>query len=137
MSTPSPAGPDAAAPSIGELVSHASRDLSELVRDEIELVKAEATDSIRSAGKGAGMFGAAGFLGLVAFLLLSFAAVYGLVAAGLNTALAFLAIALLYLILAAVLGLLGRRAVTSVTPPERAVRQAKALPQALKPGTGY
>ncbi len=137
MSTSSAAAPvGAAEPSLGELVSAASRDLSELVRDEIALVKAEAADSAKSAGKGAGMLGAAGFLGVVAFVLLSIAAAYGLVAAGLHPALAFLVVAVVYLIVAGVLGLLGKRAVSSLTPPERAVRQAKALPQALKPGTG-
>lgn len=135
MATSSAAVPGAGEPSLGELVSAASRDLSELVRDEIALTKAEATASVKTAGKGAGMLGAAGFLAVVAFILLSIAAAYGLVALGVHPGLAFLVVAVVYLIVAGVLGLLGKRAVSSVTPPERAVRQAKALPQALKPGT--
>jgi Putative Actinobacterial Holin-X, holin superfamily III len=123
----------AAEPSVGELVAAASRDLSELLRDEVALAKAEVADSAKSAGKGAGMLGAAGFLGVVAFVLLSIAAAYGLVALGLHPALAFLVVAVVYLLVAGVLGLLGKSAVSKAKPPERAIRQAKQLPQALKP----
>ena len=46
---------------IGQLVADASRDVSTLVRSEIELAKAEVTGGLKVAGKGAGMLGAAGF----------------------------------------------------------------------------
>jgi hypothetical protein len=42
-------------------------------------------------------------------------------------------VAVVYLVLAGVLGLLGKSAVSKIKPPERAIRQAKQLPQALKP----
>ena len=119
-------------PTVGELVAAVGRDVSELVRDEITLAKLELADSVKTAGKGAGMLGGAGFLGFFAFLLLSFAAVYGLVTLGLNTALSFLIVAVVYLVVAGILGLLGKNALQKAAPPERTVRTVKELPQAFK-----
>lgn len=116
--------------SIGRLVADASHDLSTLVRDEIALAKAELKHNVSAAGKGGGMLGAAGFLGLVAFLLLSFAAAYGLVAAGLHEALGFLIVAGVYLLVGGLLALIGIRKVKQAKPPQRTIKsidEAKTL----------
>ena len=47
--------------SLGELVATATRDLSLLLHQEVELAKAELKQDISAAGKGAGLFGGAGF----------------------------------------------------------------------------
>ncbi|HKH40994.1 MAG TPA: phage holin family protein, partial [Solirubrobacterales bacterium] len=52
--------------STGELVKQLSEQASTLARQEVELAKAELTEKARTAGTGAGMFGGAGLLGLLA-----------------------------------------------------------------------
>ncbi|MFF4170873.1 phage holin family protein [Streptomyces sp. NPDC001744] len=51
--------------SVGELVSRASQQISELVRDEMRLVRAEMTRKGRRYGVGGGLFGGAGLLGVL------------------------------------------------------------------------
>jgi uncharacterized membrane protein YqjE len=117
---------------LGGLVAAASRDLSTLVRDEIELAKVEIRQDMQNGVKGGSLFGAAGFLGVLAVVLLSIAAAYGLVAAGLNRAVAFVIVAVVYLIIAGILALIGRRAVSKVGPPERTIRTSKETAAFLK-----
>jgi Flp pilus assembly protein TadB len=122
--------PDQDEQSLGQLVANASRDLSALVRGEIELAKAELKESVAAAGKGAGMFGAAGFLVYVAFFLLSAAAALGIAALGLHPALGFLIVAGVYLLLAGLLVFIGVRNVKKAKPPQRTMRsieKARAL----------
>ena len=106
-------------PSVVDLVRSAATDGAAIVRGEIELAKAEAKQNAQRAGKGAGMFGGAAFLGFTAWFLLSFAAAFGLVAAGLPVWAGMLIIAVLYLLLAGVLGFLGKRELDRVKGLER------------------
>jgi putative superfamily III holin-X len=127
------AGPQTATdePTLGQLVASASRDLSLLVRSEIELAKSEVRVDLRNAAMGGGMFGAAGFLGLLAAILLSIAAAYGLTALGLHPGFAFLIVAGAYLLVAGILALVGLRAVKKVGPPERTIRTARESVSAI------
>ncbi|MEU4358318.1 phage holin family protein [Streptomyces virginiae] len=52
--------------SVSVLVSRASRQISELVREEMQLARAEMTQKGKRFGKGGGLFGAAGVLGFLA-----------------------------------------------------------------------
>ena len=117
---------------IGQLVATASRDLSTLVRSEIELAKAELASGAKSAATGGGMIGAAGFLGLIAFILLSIAAAFGLVALGLHPGWAFLIVAGVSLLVAGILVLVGRSALKRVGGPQRAVRTTQQTVAYLK-----
>ncbi|MGH2598356.1 MAG: phage holin family protein [Dehalococcoidia bacterium] len=117
------AGQDAQ--TLGALFVSASRDFSTLIRSEIQLAKAEVRVDVLNAAKGGGMFGASGFLVLLAVILLSIAAAYGLTALGLHPAVAFLIVAFLYLIVAGALAFVGLRAVKKVGPPERTIRTTK------------
>lgn len=128
-SVPGAGSPDE---TLGALIATASRDLSALVRDEVELAKAELRADVQNGAKGGAMFGAAGFLGVVAFVLLSIAMAYGLVALGLHPGLAFLAVAGLYLLVAGVLAYVGKTAVGKVGPPERTIRTSKKTAAFLK-----
>ena len=120
-------------PTLGALVASASRDLSALVRAEMELTKAEIRDDVAHAAKGAGMFGAAGLLGLLASVLLSFAVVYALVElVELDPWLAFLIVGVAYLLVAGLLAFIGLRQVKRVRPPERAIASAKETVAVLK-----
>jgi hypothetical protein len=117
---------------LGGLVAAASRDLSTLVRDEIELAKAEIRQDVQQGAKGGAMFGAAGFLVVLAVILLSIAAAYGLVAAGLHRAVAFVVVGGFYLLVAGILALVGKRAVSKVGPPQRTIRTSKETVALLK-----
>jgi hypothetical protein len=119
-------------PTVGQLVANASRDLSSLVRSELELAKTELKKTAVAAGTGAGMFGAAAFLALLAIILLSIAAAYGVNALGLHPALAFLIVAVLYLLIAGVLVLVGKRMLGKAKGPQRAIETAKESVEALK-----
>lgn len=110
---------------IGQLVAATSRDLSNLIHNEIELAKAELRDDAKAAARGGAMLGAAAFLGVLVVILLSIAAAYGLVALGLHEAVAFVIVAVVYLLVAALLVFIGIKAMKTVKPPERSIRAAK------------
>ena len=118
--------------SLGQLFAEASRDLSALVHDEIELAKAEIRRDVKNGVTGGAMFGAAAFIALLAVILLSIAAAYGLVAAGLHPAWAFLIVAGVYLLVAVIFVLMGKRTVSKVGPPERTIRTSKETAAFLK-----
>jgi Flp pilus assembly protein TadB len=119
-------------PTLVDLARSAAEDGASLVRGEIELAKAEMRQSAQQAGKGAGMLGGAALLGLTAWLLLSFAAAFGLVAAGLPVWAGMLVIAVVYLLVAAVLVLLGRRELTRSKPLERTKADVATLVEQTK-----
>ena len=120
--------------SLAELIKGATSDVSTLVRGEIELAKAEVRETVKLSGQGVGMIAAAVFLILLAVVLLSVAAAYGLVAAGLDPWLAFLIVAVFYLIVAAILGLVARSQLKKAKAPERTIESVKQIPHALRPG---
>jgi hypothetical protein len=93
--------------SLGALIATASRDLSALVRGEIELAKSEVRQEVMNGVKGGAMFGAAAFLSLLALILLSIALAQGLVELGVVPWLAYLIVTVLYLLVAGVLVLVG------------------------------
>src|SRR5919108_330485 len=64
--------------SVGELLGDVTRDFTTLVRQEVELAKAELRQEATVAGKAAGMFGGAGLAGFLTLLFLSYAAWWGL-----------------------------------------------------------
>ncbi len=110
--------------SLGELVATATQDLSLLVHQEIALAKAEIKRDVTAAGKGAGMFGGAGFTGLFALLFLSVALAFAL---GRPTTLGvgFLLVGVLYALAAAVLALSGKKQLAKVGPPEKTIESVK------------
>jgi uncharacterized membrane protein YqjE len=110
-----PARPIDADQSIGELVSRMTSDLSALVSTQIELAKVEIKEEVGRAGKGAGMVGGGAVAGLMALLLLSFAAAWGL-SEVVPEGVAFLVVGLVYAAVAAVLLLRGRDQIKSATP---------------------
>ncbi|MCG5460773.1 phage holin family protein [Micromonospora sp. NPDC053740] len=64
--------------SVGELIGDVTRDMSTLVRKEVELAKAELREEVSQAGKAGGMFGGAGLAGFLAVLFVSYALWWGL-----------------------------------------------------------
>jgi uncharacterized membrane protein YqjE len=112
-------------PSVGELVRRASEHVSTLVRAEVELAKTELSTTVKRAGVGGGMLAAAAVVLLfsVPFLFVVIAEV--LVAIGLPRWLSYLIVWVFFLIIAAVLALLGRRQLKKMSKPERTLRTAK------------
>ena len=111
--------------SLGELVATMSRDLSVLVHKEIELAKAEIKQDVAAAGKGAGLFGGAGFAGLFALIFLSISLAYGISSLGVPLGCGFFAVGALYLVVAAVLALSGKKKISQVGPPEKTIETMK------------
>ncbi len=101
---------------IGELLKQLSEETTTLVRKELDLAKAEMTEKAKEAGKGAGMFGAAGILGFLALGALTAFFILLLDGAVPNWA-AALIVAAVYAAIAGVLALTGRNKVQEATPP--------------------
>ena len=124
-----------ARPSIGALVSSLSEHLSQLVRDEIRLAKAEMADKAKHAAVGLGLFVVAAGLAFFAVATLVATAVLGL-ANAVPAWLAALIIAVLLLVIAGILGVVGKNALAKGSPPvpERAQASIKADIAAVKEG---
>lgn len=125
-------GVDGDGRTIGQLVADIGNQMSGLVRAEIALAKAEVKADVTKGGIGAGLLAGAAFFALIAFVLLCFAAAYGLAAAGLAQWAAFLVVTGVLLILAAVLALVGRGRLQQVTAPQRTIDTAKDSVEAIK-----
>jgi hypothetical protein len=125
--------PDVEGTSVGQLLGEVSKDLSTLMRQELELAKAELTTEAKKAGQGAGMFGAAGFAGYMVLIFLSLAAMWGL-AAVMAVGWAGLIVAAIWAVLGAVAFVMGRKKFQQLHPkPERTVDTLQQVPGALKP----
>jgi hypothetical protein len=101
---------------IGDLVKQLAGQTSTLVRQEIDLAKAEMSEKASVAGKGAGLIGGAAVVGLLAagaltaFLIL-------LLSEAMDAWLAALIVSVVMAAVAAALGLAGRNRVRAATPP--------------------
>jgi hypothetical protein len=102
--------------SSGQLAIALSDQISRLVKSEIELAQAEVKSSVAKLGAGIGLFAAAGFLGFCLLICLLVAGGLGL-AVEFSSWLAALIEAGVFLVLAAVLALLGLRAVKKAGSP--------------------
>jgi uncharacterized membrane protein YqjE len=110
----------------GDLLKELSDQTTTLVRQELELAKAELGEKGKTAGLGAGMFGGAGVFGLGAFGALT-ACIIAALDAAMALWLAALIPAVVYAAVAGVLALRGRDKVRSATPPvpEQATERVK------------
>ena len=102
--------------SIGELFSKLSAETSTLIRQEMALARAEMTEKGKEAGKGAGLFGGAGAVGLLGAGAIT-AGIILLLDLAIAAWLAAIIVGLVYVAVAAVLGLKGRDRIQAATPP--------------------
>jgi uncharacterized membrane protein YqjE len=100
----------------GELVKDLSAQVSTLVRQELELAKAELTEKGRQAGIGAGMFGGAGLFALYGVGALVACAIIAL-ATAVAAWLAALIVAVVLFAVAGVLALVGKSRTARAVPP--------------------
>jgi hypothetical protein len=105
-------------PSVGELFGEISRDVSTLIRQEVELAKAEAKQSAAKVGTGAGMLGGAGVAGHFVLLFLSISLWWAL-GDSMGHGWSALIVALIWAIIAGILAVMGRGQ----------LKKAKGLPQ--------
>jgi MFS family permease len=102
--------------SFGELFKKLSAETSELIRQEMALARAELTEKGKEAGKGAGLIGGGGVIGLLAAGALT-AAIILVLATFLPDWVAALIVAVVYGAIAAVLALRGKQEIKQATPP--------------------
>lgn len=117
--------------SLGDLVGGITKDLSTLVQQEVLLAKAEATQSAKRAGKGAGMFGGAGFAGYFVVLFLSISLWWAL-GDGIGHGWSALVVAVLWGIVAAVLAAAGKKEFAKVRGLDRTADTLGKIPNAAK-----
>jgi lipopolysaccharide export LptBFGC system permease protein LptF len=119
-------------PSIGELVSTLSEQLSALVHSEIALAKAEMAEKAKRAGIGIGLFAGAAVFAFFGTGVLVAAMVLGL-AEALPAWLAALIVSLILFGITALLGFLGKKSLNKGNPPvpERAQASIRADVDAL------
>jgi uncharacterized membrane protein YqjE len=101
---------------IGDLLKQLSEQTTTLVRQELELAKAEVGEKGKKAGAGAGMFGGAGVSALLGLGALTAAAI-ALLDNAMSTQLAALIVSVVWFAVAGVLALQGRNKVQEATPP--------------------
>jgi Putative Actinobacterial Holin-X, holin superfamily III len=122
-------------PSAGELFSEVAEDLSTLMHQEVELAKAELRQSATRAGKGAGLLAGAGFGGYMVLLFASIAAWWG-IGDAVGHGWSALIVAAVWLMVAAVLGLRGRREISAVPGVPRTAQTVKKIPDAVRGNEG-
>jgi uncharacterized membrane protein YqjE len=102
--------------SVPELMRQLSDQTATLVRQELELAKVELTEKGKRVGIGAGMFGAAGVVGLYALGALTAAIILALGLA-MSGWLAAVIVAVVYAAIAGALALTGKSNVQRGVPP--------------------
>jgi type IV secretory pathway TrbD component len=128
VSSPNPY-PSAGAPvgdaSVGELIGNVAADLSRLMRQELELAKAEMKVEVGKAGKGAGLLGGAGYAGVMLGIFASLTLVF-LLDLAMPLWVAALLVTVLWAVVAAVLFTKGRAQLKTVNPtPTQTVNSLK------------
>src|SRR5690242_12089888 len=135
----SPLGPTMPAPdsraSVGEVFTEVAEDLSTLMRQEVELAKAELRQSATRASKGAGLLAGAGVSGHMVLLFASVAAWWAIGDAT-GHGWSALIVAAVWLVIAVALGLMGRREISAVPGLPQTTQTVKQIPGAIRGNEG-
>jgi Putative Actinobacterial Holin-X, holin superfamily III len=131
VSTAAEPGGETTRPSVGELMTDVATDLSTLMRQEIELAKAEVRQSALQAGRGAGLLAGAG-VSVHMFLVFASVAVWWGLGDAIGHGWSGLIVGGIWLLIAAVLGLMGRRELSSVSGLPQTQETVKKIPGAVK-----
>jgi hypothetical protein len=125
-------GPDR---SLGDLISEVTQDLSTLLRQEVELAKAEVQQSAKRAGKGAGMLTGAAVAGYFVVLFASLA-LWWAIGAATGLGWSALIVAVIWAVIGAILALVGRKELRAVRGLPRTASTVQKIPDALKGNEG-
>jgi uncharacterized membrane protein YqjE len=122
---------------VGELLKELSQQTTALVRQELDLAKAEMAEKGKRAGLGAGMFGGAGLFAVLALGALT-ACLIAALATGMDVWLAALIVAVAYAAVAGVMAVLGKQKTQEALPPapEQAIESTKEDVQWAKTRVG-
>ncbi|MFD1213991.1 phage holin family protein [Arthrobacter sp. GCM10027362] len=118
--------------SLGDLLADVSKDISVLMRQEMELAKAELRESTSRAGKGVGMLAGAGVAGHFVLLFLSIA-LWWAIGDAIGWAWSALIVAVLWAIIAGILYAVGKKEMKTVRGMPRTTETVKKIPETLKP----
>jgi Putative Actinobacterial Holin-X, holin superfamily III len=141
MTAPTPVAPrrtvsvDVSERSFGELIGEVTQDLSTLMRQELELAKAELSEQAVQAGKAGGLFSGAAVAGHMVLLFVSIAAWWGL-SNVMDGGWAALIVAAVWAVVAAVLFVSARSRWSQVRGLTRTVETVKEIPGAIRPDGG-
>jgi uncharacterized membrane protein YqjE len=117
--------------SIGELLGDVTRDLSLLVRQELELAKVELRESAVRAGRGAGELTGAGVAALLGLIFVS-VAVWWAIGDGIGRGWAALIVGAFYFLVGAALAMVGRKELKSVSGLPQTTETVQRIPNAMK-----
>ena len=124
--------PDPSLRSVGELLGDITADLSTLMRQEMDLAKAELRETVDHAKAGGSMLGGAAVAGQLALVFLSLAlwwALGDLIGLGWSA----LVVGLLWAVVAGALAAAGRARLRRMTPvAQRTIDTTKDIPDALR-----
>jgi predicted phage tail protein len=109
-------GPDFRERSVPELLKQLSQETSTLVKQELDLAKAEMAQKGKEAGKGAGFLGGGALMGLGAFAAFT-TFLIAVLATGMSTWLAALIVTVVYGAIAGFLALQGKDKLQEAKPP--------------------
>ena len=107
---------DARQQPVGELLKQLSQETSTLVRQELELAKAEMSVKAKEGGKGAGMLGGAGISALLMLGALT-ATLIGVLDTFMKFWIAALIVTVIWAAVAGILALQGKNKLQDATPP--------------------
>lgn len=117
--------------SLGDLIGDVTKDLSTLMRQEVELAKAELTQSAQRAGRGAGMLGGAAFAVYMVLFFLTIA-LWWAIGAATGLGWSALIVAAIWALIGVVLAVLGRNELKSIRGLSRTSESLGRIPDALK-----
>ena len=118
--------------SLGDLLGEVTRDMSTLMRQEVDLAKVELKQSATRAGKGSGMLAGAGVAGHFVLLFLSLALWWALrTVMGLGWS--GVVVAVIWGIVAAILAALGRKELNAIKGMPQTAETLQEIPPTLKP----
>jgi hypothetical protein len=112
--------------SLGDLFSDLSRETTTLVRKEVQLAKAELTQSATEAARGIGMLVAGGAVAYAGLFFLLLAIVFGLIEAGWDPWVSALVVGLVVVAIGAILVLRARESLKPANlAPQKTVETLK------------
>ena len=120
--------------SLGDLLGEVTRDMSTLMRQEVELAKVGLKQTATRAGKGSGMLAGAGVAGHFVLLFLSLALWWAL-GNVMGLGWSAVVVAVIWGIVAAVLAAMGRKELNAVGGWPQTAETLQEIPPTLKPTT--
>lgn len=120
--------------SLGDLLGEVTRDMSTLMRQEVELAKVELKESAARAGKGSGMLAGAGVAGHFVLLFLSLALWWAL-GTLLGLGWSAVVVAVLWGLVAAVLAAMGRKELKAIKGLPQTSETLQEIPPTFKPNS--